>query len=160
MGLCAVLLAAVAPVTAATMRSVARARLQARAAAATASHLERLRALPWYHLPGGALIADASSLVGDDGFSEGGPGITGGPGDALETSAAGYADEPNDPGPPMAPDARLTRRWRVVPLPSDAACVVLVVEVAPTQALTDGQSMEHAAVARAQTVRCAGGARP
>lgn len=159
-GLSAMLLASVAPVIAATMRNVARARLQARAAAAAASHLERLRALPWYHVPGGALVADASSLVGDDGFSDGGPGITGGPADALETPAAGYADQPGDLGLPLTPDASLTRRWRIVPLASDPACVVLVVEVAPTQALTEGQSMEHAAVARAQTVRCAWGARP
>lgn len=159
-GLCGLLLASVAPVVTATVRSVARARLQARAAAAAASHLERLRALPWYHVPGGTLVADASSLVADDGFSDGGPGLAEGPADALDTSVAGYTDAPGDLGLPLTLDTPLTRRWRIVPLAADAACVVLVVEVAPTQHLADGQAMAHAAVARAQTVRCAAGARP
>jgi type II secretory pathway pseudopilin PulG len=160
LGLLAVLLASLAPVTTATSRAVARARLQTRASAAAVSQLERLRALPWYHVPGGTLVVDGISLVGDAGFVHGGPGLASGPLDALETSTAGYEDHPGDLGLTLTPDVGLTRRWRIVPLASDSACVVLVVEVAAAQALAGGQSMEDAALARAQTVRCAAGARP
>jgi type II secretory pathway pseudopilin PulG len=160
LGLCAMLLASTAPVTAAIVRAVSRARLQARAAAAATSQLERLCALSWYHLPGGALVTDVVSLVDDDGFGANGPGLAPGPPDSLEVVTGGYEDTPGDLGQPLTTAGRLTRRWRVSALASDPGCVVLVVEVAATLDLDAGQSMLDAALARAQTVRCAGGARP
>lgn len=159
-GLGAVLFATLAPVTVGASRAADHSRLRVRAASAATSHLERLRALPWYRLPGGGLVIDVASRITDEGFLHGGPGLAPGPGDALDTATGAFSDEVTSPVPTGAADAVLARRWRVVPLPTDPTCLVLSVEVALAQALASGQPMAQVALARAQSVRCVGGARP
>lgn len=158
-GLVALLLAAVAPVTARAVLQVERSRLLTIASASAASQLDRLRALPWYDLPDGNRVLDAWSLLQADGFTSGGQGLLETGGDSLEMSTAGHADVVPPPGAVPA-GTLLTRRWRISGVPADPSCLLLIVEVAPAAALVEGLTMEQAALGRAQTVRCADGVRP
>ena len=158
-GLTALLLAAVAPVTARTILVVERSRLVTIAHTAAASQLDRLRALPWYHLPGGSSVLDTWSLLRPDGFIPGGPGLTEVVGNPLDNEMVAYGDVL----PPVgnAPTgAALVRRWSVTGVVAQPSCLLLVVEVATVKALVEGQLMERAALGRAQTIRCADGVRP
>lgn len=158
-GLVALLLAAVAPVTARAVAVVERSRLTTVAYAAAASQLDRLRALPWYDLPGDATVIDTWSHLHGDGFIAGGPGLSESAGDALETDTATHSDVV-PPAGALPLDATLTRRWRVTVVPSLPSCRLLIVEVASSRVLAQGVPMEQAALGRAQTIRCADGARP
>jgi type II secretory pathway pseudopilin PulG len=159
-GLVALLLASVAPITARAVAVVEQSRLTTIAYAAAASQTDRLRALPWYDIPGGGTtVLDASSLVHDDGFMGGGPGLSESAGDALETDTPSHSDMV-PPAGALPAGAALTRRWRVTFVPSLPSCRLLIVEVALSRVLADGVPMEQAALGRAQTIRCADGARP
>ncbi len=159
-GLVALLLAAVAPVTARAVAIVELSRLATVADAAASSQADRLRALPWYDLPGGGgTVYDTWSLLHDDGFMSGGPGLTESAADALETDTTSHSDVV-PPAGGLPAGAVLTRRWRVTLVPALPSCRLLIVEVALSRALADGVPMEEAALGRAQTIRCADGARP
>lgn len=157
-GIVAMLLASVAPLAVLVVEATDRARMAALAAAFANSHLERLKALPWYAQADGTEVIDRVSGIDEDGFLQGGPGLSPGDADTLQSSTAWYADQPAEHVVGIRPG--LTRRWRVAPYAPDAGCVVVSVEVARTRALGEGQSMRHAAMGRAQTILCAAGARP
>ena len=129
------------------------------ASASADSQLDRLRALPWYDLPDGSRVLDAWSLLQADDFATGGRGLAETGGDSLETATAGHADVVPPVGAVPAGTA-LTRRWRIMAVPAEPSCLLLIVEVAPAAALVEGLTMEQAALGRAQTVRCADGVRP
>ena len=158
-GLVALLLSAVAPVTARAVIQLERSRLITLASASAASQLDRLRALPWYDLPDGSRVRDAWSLLQADGFTSGGAGLAETGGDSLETATAGHADAVPTVGAVPAGTV-LMRRWRNTGVSAEPSCLLLIVEVAPAAALVEGLTMEQSALGRAQTVRCADGVRP
>src|SRR5690606_9478009 len=158
-GLLAVLVGSVLPVTTLVARAGEDARLRGRAQVAAVSHLERLRALPWYALPDGTVVRDDVSHVSADGFAAGGAGLDDAPIGALDADTAGYVDAA-DAGGAAAAGEPLARRWEIRTHPAAPACRVLRVEVARQRALDQGVPMARAALARAQTIVCAAGARP
>lgn len=159
MGLAALLLGSLVPVGTLAFTATATTRQRTIASALAASQLERLRSLPWYALAGGGEARDATTLLQPEAFLPGGPGLAPAAVQTLDVQAGAYGDIPPPAG--ALPDTgEFTRRWTVTTLPSDPACVVLIVEVASTAALAAGQSMSDAAVGRAQTVRCRAGATP
>lgn len=159
-GLLAVLVGSVLPVTTLVARADLDARTRARAQVAATSHLERLRALPWYALADGTVVEDQVSRASSDGFHADGWGLTDAPAGALDTDTGGYADGADGDTPTEVVGEPLTRRWDVRAHPADSGCRVLRVEVARRQSLADGVPMARAALARAQTVICTAGARP
>lgn len=159
-GLLAVLVGSVLPVTGLVARAGADARLRARAHTAAASHLERLRALPWYALPDGSAVRDSASRVSVDGFLAGGAGLDDAPPGVLDVDTAGYADAADGGGVTTAGTAPLVRRWEVRAHPVEADCRVIRVEVAGRRALLAGVPMARAALARAESLVCVAGVRP
>lgn len=159
LGLAALLLTSVAPVVTLALESTANTRQRTMAAALASSQLERLRSLPWYALPGGGEARDLVTLLQADEFLAGGPGLSHGSLDSLDAASTGYVDTPPPVGA-LPATSEFTRRWAVLAHSTDPACVVLIVEVAPTTALASGRPMAEAASARAQTVRCRTEARP
>lgn len=159
-GLLCVLAASVLPAAGAAARAEQLGRLRSRAEVEAASHLERLRALPWFLRPDGTLVADTASRVSQDGFVADGQGLLDSPAGALDADVGGYMDVPADGGLPAERTEALTRRWDVRTVPGVPHCRVLRVEVARRQALWAGQPMGTAALARAATVICAPGVRP
>lgn len=159
-GLLCVLAASVLPAAGAAARAEQLGRLRARAEVEAASHLERLRALPWFLRPDGTLAADTVSRVSQESFEADGQGLLAAPAGALDADTGGYVDVPVDAGVPAERTEALTRRWDVRTVPGAPHCRVLRVEVARRQALWAGQPMVTAALARASTVICAPGVRP
>ncbi|MGH9409950.1 MAG: type IV pilus modification PilV family protein [Vicinamibacterales bacterium] len=124
-GLLAVIALGVAPLTIIATEENAAACRQVLASALAAGRLEELRSLTFAYDAAGLPVSDDTTNLASCTADAGGAGLSASPAGTLANNVSGFVDFLDahgnclGAGPPMPAETVFTRRWAIVPLPSD-----------------------------------------